>query len=90
RLVRRLADNVNQIEAMRRSGGSADQLALFSEGADTNHQIEASIQALRRANSAEVVPPAIPATAPTAPAAADWQPDPVRAEEALLPAPVAD
>ncbi len=77
RLVKRLADNVNQAQAMRQAQISAtqpadphdgEQLALFNESGDPNVQLEASINALRRANAAhpisdaasaaEVAPPA--------------------------------
>ena len=72
RLVKRLADNVNQLQAMRQTQPAlhhdGEQLALFNESGDPSHQLEASINALRRANAlhpspdvapiAEVAPPA--------------------------------
>ena len=59
RLVKRLADNVNQLQAMRQSQpadySNARQLGLFPESDDPSHQLEASINALRRANAAPVI-----------------------------------
>lgn len=69
RLVKRLADNVNQLQAMRLAQAAAKPLAPtqpsisarpiddaqpgpFPEPAHTQHQLEASINALRRSNAA--------------------------------------
>ena len=81
RLVKRLADNVNQLQAMREAKPAAasavvsqtaaypdeHQLPLFPQSEDPGHQLEASINALRRANaSASAVAPPLPLPAPAA------------------------
>ncbi|MEQ1698442.1 MAG: EAL domain-containing protein [Hyphomicrobiaceae bacterium] len=74
RLVKRLADNVNQLQAMRQaqSAGHQDgeQLTMFDEPGDPNLQLEASINALRRANAAHPIVEAAPAENATPPAPA--------------------
>lgn len=95
RLVKRLADNVNQLQAMREGGPvpaaqpspvaadapytSPEQLPLFPEPADPGQQLEASINALRRANAmtSSVAVPAVQASEPpAAPAAVATPADP--------------
>ncbi len=90
RLVKRLADNVNQAQAMRQAQISAtqpadphdgEQLALFNESGDPNVQLEASINALRRANAAHPIPDAASA-AEVAPPATVIARDPARDSQA--------
>ena len=90
RLVKRLADNVNQVQAMRQAQISAthpsdpyegEQLALFNESGDPNVQLEASINALRRANAAHPIPDAASA-AEVAPPATVIARDPARDSQA--------
>lgn len=68
RLVKRLADNVNQLQAMRQAQARGEpaepsipsgemQLGLFPEPAGPHQQLEASINALRRSNAAPAVEP---------------------------------
>ncbi len=81
RLVKRLADNVNQLQAMRQAQPprhpDGEQLALFNESGDPSHQLEASINALRRAN-------AIHPSLDVAPIAEVAAPAPTRAEMAEM------
>jgi len=109
RLVKRLADNVNQLQAMREakpvaaSAGTSQtatyqdehQLALFPQSDDPGQQLEASINALRRANAGATVavpPPPVPTLAAelpvhTAPATAPaTQPPAVVSKFATPPA----
>lgn len=94
RLVKRLADNVNQLQAMREAKPAAapliasqaapyqdaQQLPLFPEPEDPGQQLEASINALRRANaSATAALPPMHAAAPAAvvPVVAAPEPAPI-------------
>ena len=75
RLVRRLADNVNQLQSMRRAE-AVDQLSLFAANETPDAQIEASINALRRSNAEtanEVLNTASPTSAPPL-SPPEWRP----------------
>lgn len=112
RLVKRLADNVNQLQAMRQAQSASvpaeaqqasphqegEQLAMFNESGDPSHQLEASINALRRANAAHPIPvttsaevtPAPVESVPHAPAHEMAWPNSVPVNSPSAPNPQAD